>query len=118
MNITALQNITPFSVNNTLINNSQDLTTNIVNNANSVSGGYFGLGILLITFFVLMIFLMTDQDVFRLDFLSSLVLSSGFCLVLGITLLVGDLISSYQHVMWFAILFMVAVVSKYYQRGG
>lgn len=118
MNITALNNITPYTVNNTLINNSENIASNLVQNANQTSGGYFGLGIMMVTFLVLLIMLMTENDVFRLDFISALAFSSGVSLLIGITLLIGDLASSFQHVMWFAIIFIIAIVSKYYQKGG
>ncbi len=116
MNLTALNNITPFEVNNTLLDVTEDIAINIANNANEATGGYFGLGVMISVFFVLLIMLMTEQDVFRFDFISAVIFSSGASLLIGITSLIGGLITSYQHVMWFAIILMFALIAKYFQR--
>jgi len=116
MNLTALNNITPFEVNNTLINQTSDMGANLVTNANTSTGGYFGLGVMVIIFIFLMIILMADQEIFRLSFSSALLFSSAVVLLLGIVLLVGDLISNFQHVMWFAIIFLLALLIKYYEQ--
>jgi len=116
MNISALNNITPFAVNNTIINNTQDTGANLVNNANTMTGGYFGLGIMIAVFLLLMLTLMSQQDLFRLSFISALGLSSGMSLIIGIVGLVSGLFTNYQHVMWFAILFAFALVFKNYER--
>jgi hypothetical protein len=116
MNLTALSNITPFEVNNTLLNNTEDIAINIVNNANDTTGGYFGLVMMSAIFFVLLVIAMTEQDVFRFDFISSLAFSSGVTLLVGITAVIGGVITSFQHVMWFAMILMVAAIAKYLQK--
>lgn len=118
MNITALNNITPFTLNNTIVNSTTDMTSSMINNANSTTDGYFGLGMLLIIFIYILIVLMTEQDVFRLDFISALASASGIVLLIGIVMLVVDAITSYQHVMWFAIIFIIALLAKYNQQNG
>jgi len=113
MNLTALNNIQPFEVNTSLINNSAEIGTNIVNNANVTSEGYFGLGVLVSIFLFCMIITTTQQDLFRLTFLQSLVFSSGIVTIIGILGLLGNIFSSFQHVMWFTLLFIVGLIATY-----
>lgn len=116
MNLTALNDITPFTVNNSLINETTEIGTNLVSNANVQTQGYFGLGMMIIIFIILLIVLMTEQDVFRFNFLSALTISSGMSLLVGLVLLVSDVSSSFQHVMWFAMIFIIALLSKAYEK--
>jgi hypothetical protein len=116
MNISALNNITPYIVNNTLINDSKEIGTNLVSNANVQTQGYFGLGIMIVIFLVLLIVLMAEQDVFRFNFLAALVASSGLSLLVGLILLVSDIGTSFQHVMWFAIVFIISLLAKLYEN--
>jgi hypothetical protein len=116
MNLTALNNITPFSVNTTLINESTEIGANLVSNANQQTGGYFGLGIMMIIFIFLLLILMQDQEVFRFNFVQAFVASSGISLMVGIIGLVSGIFTSFSHVMWFAILFIIALIAKYYQN--
>ena len=116
MNLTALQNITPYQVNNSLINNTNEIASNLISNANTQTNGYFGLIIMIIIFIVILISIMTEQDVFRLDFISALTFSSLCSLVVGIVMLVSNLITSYQHIIWFVIIFIAGLVTKYYQK--
>jgi uncharacterized membrane protein len=116
MNITALNNITSPTINNSLINNTSEIGTNLIQNANQQTQGYFGLGIMLIIFIFLMIILMNENEVFRFSFSSAFLISSGVSLLIGIILLISDMASSYQHVVWFSILFMIALIIKYYEN--
>ena len=116
MNLSALNNITPYTVNNSLINETTEIGANLISNGNTQTQGYLGLGIMITLFLVLLIILMADQDIFRLPFINSLIASSGLTLLVGITLLVSDIASSYQHVMWIAIIFIVAILGKFYEN--
>jgi hypothetical protein len=116
INLTALNNITPFVVNNSLINETSDIGANLVTNANVQSQGYLGLGMMITLFLVLMIILMAEQEVFRLNFLNAYIISSGLSLLVGIVLLISNIGSSFQHVMWFAILFMIGILGKFYEN--
>ena len=53
MNLTALNNITPYTVNNSLVNQTEDIGVNLISNANELTNGYFGLGIMMIIFIML-----------------------------------------------------------------
>ncbi len=113
MNLTALQYLEPYEVNNTLINDSSQLAANLVDNANTQTGGYFGLGMLIILFIFFLIMFMSENDFFRLDFISALNLSSGLCLLLGIIFIVSEVITNFQHVVWFGIIFILGLLAKY-----
>lgn len=117
VNISNLNNITPFEVNNSLINSTTEMIPNLYSNANQTTDGFFGLGIMVSLFIFLLLITMADQDVFRLPFSSALVFSSGMATLAGIILILSNLISSFQHVMWFAIIFAIALLVKFYERG-
>ncbi len=116
INLTALNNITPFEVNTSLINESSTLAPNLISNANTLTNGYFGLGIMMVLFIFLMIILMQDNEVFKLRFSQALNVASGLTLLLGIVMFISNLISSYQHLMWFAIIFMISLLLTYYEK--
>lgn len=116
INLTPLNNISTFEVNTSLINESSTLAPNLVSNANTATNGYFGLGMLIVLFIFMMIIFMQDNEVFRFTFPQAFLGASGICTLVGIVLLVSDMISSFQHVMWFAILFLIALVVVYNNR--
>ncbi len=116
MNLTKLNDIQALEINNSLINETTEILPNLVSNSNELTNGYFGLGIMIITFIVLLIAFMTDQDVFRLKFANALAASSGITLLIGSSLLVSGVTSSFSHVMWFAILFALSLVLVNYDK--
>lgn len=112
MNLSALNNITPLQLNISLINNSENIVSSAVSTANEVTDNYLGLG-LMITFFLFMLFILYDKnDQFRQSITKSLVQSSGLTLIIGIIMIVSGLITDYRHVIWFAIIFAVAIVAR------
>lgn len=115
MNLTQLNNITPYTVNNSLINDTTQIGSNLISNANVQSEGYLSLGIMIVIFIFILIVLMAEQDTFRFGFIGSLIAASGIALLAGIIMLVSDIGTSFQHVMWFAILFTLALLGKYYE---
>ena len=116
MNLTKLQNITPFEINNTLINNSEEIGSNLISNANQSTGDFFGLGVMLVTFIVLMLFLMTEQDFFRLNFLQALTAASGFALIIGSVGIVTSIFTNLNHVFYFGMIFVIAMISTFYKN--
>lgn len=113
INITALNNIQPYVVNATLINDSTTIIPGMIENANHTTGGFFGLGIMVMLWLLIFIISVTDQDLFRLTFLQAWVAASGIVTMIGIMGLVSNVFSSYQHVMWFAIAFIIGLVATY-----
>lgn len=116
MNLSKLNNLPPFEVNNTLINETTEMIPSLVSNANQTTSGYFGLGLLVIFFLFLMIILMQDQEVFRFEAIEAFIAASGITFMFGLILFITNLISSFQHVVWFGILFIVALLMKIYNR--
>lgn len=116
MNLSKLNNINPYEVNNSLINQTETIIPNLVTNSNELTGGYFGLGIMVMVFLALLIILMADQEVFRFKFSNALSTSSGIALLIGIILLVSDIAGNFYHVMWFAILFASSLVIVFYDK--
>lgn len=116
MNLSNLNNITPYEVNNTLINQTETIIPNMVTNANTLTDGYFGLGLMTVIFIALLIILMADQDVFRLKFSNALAASSGIVTIIGIIMIVSNISSNFYHVMWFAIIFATSLVIVQYDK--
>ena len=116
MDLNALTNITPFEVNNTLLNETSTIGTSLVNNANTTTGDFFGLGVMTVVFITLMLILMTEQDFFRLNFLQALVGSSGFVMIIGFVGIVSSIFTNLYHVFYFAIIFLIAIVSTFYKN--
>lgn len=116
VNITALNNISNPEINTTIINNSQELTQNIFNNANTSTDGYFGLILYLVLFFWLLYIMFREDGFFRYDFLKSLVLSSGIVTIFGFSLILSGLVTSFQHIMWFGIIFALSAIATFLQK--
>lgn len=112
----AFNNLSSFSMNTTLVADSENLVPNMVSNANDVTMGYLGLGILT-TFFLFLIYVNFKQDGdIRLDIIRSINISAGFTSILGILLLVPGMIESFQHVAWFILIFLFTMLSIYFLK--
>ena len=120
VNLTALENITPFVLNSSIVNNSEQLIPNMINNANAQTNNWFGL-ILLTSIFLYLLFLSSNEKgFFRLDFVKALVFSSGITTSVGILLIITGITTSFTHVVWFNIIFTLSIISAWYlkQKGG
>jgi hypothetical protein len=120
VNFSVLGNMTTLTLNNSLINNSDELIVTSINNANSITGNYLGLGILIVIFLFFIVYTYRDDMGIRLDITRSLVFSSGITSCIGILLLVLGYINSFQHVVWFVVIFFLSFMSIYFikQKGG
>ena len=116
VNFSSLNNLTTLTFNNSLINNSNNMTESIINNADTVTTGYFGLGVMLITFIVLMIILFKDDGDIRMDLIRSIMISSGFVSIIGVIALYNNIFSSFVHVMWFIIIFAITLISAIFLK--
>jgi len=106
VNFNALENISDFVLNTSLVDNSTEVINNIVSNTDSASGGWYGLTIMIVTYVFLTWVLTKDDEVFRLDFVRASAGSSFFALGLGILLIVLGITGNYRHVMWMALVFL------------
>ena len=110
MNITQLQNIPPFSFNNSMVNDSTEILTNMTTNVDSASGGYFGITVMLVLYITITYLLNRDDELFRLDFARSSLVASFFALSVGIILTNMQSISNFRHVMIMAIIFLISFI--------
>lgn len=120
VNLTSLQNITPLIMNTSIVEDADNIIPNLIANTNTQTDNWYGLLVMLVLFFFLLWKLTNDQDRFRLDFIKGLVYSSGITLLIGSVMLVTNITTTYNHVVWFAIIFTLAMISAWYlkQKGG
>jgi hypothetical protein len=62
-----LKNIEPLEFNNSLVNNSEQIVSNMVNNANDSTGGLWFVVSILVLFFWLIYILMKQDGIFKYD---------------------------------------------------
>lgn len=116
VNFSGLNNMTSLSINTSSLSDSNQIIPVLISNTNDVSNGYFGLGFMIATFIVLLILMFKDDGDIRMDISRSLMLSAGFTSILGVLLLVPGIVSSFQHVSWFIIIWSISLVSIYYLK--
>ena len=108
--------IEPFNSTQIVPTNSADWVPELLKVTTETSDGLFGLGILVVIFFVLIITLSRQDDVYRFDFTRAVLGSGSICLILGILMIAGDLISSFRHIIWFGLIFLISLMSSYYLK--
>ena len=113
LNFTALQNLTPLNFSTANLTDVNNMVPNMINTTNASTQSYLGLGILISVFLVLVFTIFRDDGDIRMDITRSIMLSSGFCSILGIVLLISNIIGSFIHVMWFIGIFAISLVSTY-----
>ena len=57
-----------------------------------------------------------DSERFRMDFVKALVYSSGLTLIVGAVMLVTDITTTYNHVVWFGIIFTISMISSWFLK--
>lgn len=87
------------------------VTQALIDNADTASSGYLGLGIMTITFIVFIIMLFRDDGDIKMDIARTIMLSSGFTFILGLIGLVLNIFSSFVHVMWYFVIFLLSLLS-------
>lgn len=116
VNLAALQNITPLVLNTSIVENADSIIPNLIANTNTQTDNWWGLLVMLTLFFYLMWKLSDDAGKFRLDFVKSLVYSSGITMIIGATMVVTNITTTYNHVVWFGIVFTIAMISAWYLK--
>ena len=111
INWSSLTNMTAINFNTTALSDPTEITTHLIDNADMVSEGYLGLGIMIVTFLVLLVLLYRDDGDIKLDIVRSIMLSGGFTLILGVVGLSLNIFSSFTHAMWFFIIFGCSVIA-------
>lgn len=114
VNLDNLQNINTINITTNLTGDA--FLDTAVTSANTQTDGFFGL-IIGIAIYISIMYMATKQDsLFALDFIKASVLGSGLTLTFMILLLALDMISSYVHLMYFVIIFIISVVIAYVMR--
>lgn len=109
-------NATPLELNTSVLGNVNSASTNLVVNADNVSGGFFGLGVMICIFVYLIIKTSSQEGAIRMELPRSLQLSSGLTFVVGYLMNISGLVSSYDHALWFFSLFVMATIWVYYLK--
>ena len=116
VNLTALQNITPLDLNTSIIQNADTIIPNLIMNTNTQTDNWWGLLIMLSLFFYLIWKLSNDAGRFRLDFIKSLLYSSGMTIIVGGVMIATNITTTYNHVIWFGIIFTLAAISAWFLK--
>ena len=107
----SLNNITDITFNLSQIQDSSGLTNTLIDNADVVSQGYYGLGVMIIMFLIMMVILFKDDDDIRMDIVRTIMISSGFTTIIGVIGLTLNIFSSFTHVMWFFVIFVASTIA-------
>ena len=116
VNLAALQNITPLVLDTSIVGNADTIIPNLIANTNTQTDNWWGLLVMITLFFYLMWKLSDDAGRFKLDFVKSLVYSSGITMIIGATMVVTNITTTYNHVVWFGIVFTIAMISAWYLK--
>jgi len=110
MNLSKLSDLTPLVINTTNLTESENIVPNLISSTDTASQGYFGLGVMLVVFIVLVYTLFRQDGDIRMDIIRSVLFASGFTSVVGLILLVTGLSSSFVHLMWFLSIFIITLI--------
>lgn len=111
VNLSNLQDIEPINISVNLSN--PDIMNTAVSTANESTGGYLGLGIGIVIY-IMMIYIATKEDgIMKMDFIKASLLGSGVSLTVMLLMLGLDMISSFIHLMWFLVIFILSLLGAY-----
>lgn len=85
----------------------------LLNNVDTSSQGYFGLGIMTVVFLVLVFASFDKSGEIKLSILKSISVGSGFSTIIGLILIVSNIASSWVHVVWFFVIFVISIIGSY-----
>ena len=114
VNLSNLQDIQPLNLSVNLTN--PDILDTAVSTANETTGGYLGLGIGIILYIYLMYLSTREGSLISLDFVKASVLSSGVTITVMLLMLGLDMISSFIHLMWFVVIFVLSLLGAYFLK--
>lgn len=97
----------------TQLQDVDNVVITVLDNADTVSQGYFGLSTMIIIFIVLLVVLYDKSGDMKLNILSSIMIASGFSSIVGTVLIIINVASSWVHVMYFVVVFIVSTISLY-----
>jgi hypothetical protein len=110
VDFTLLNNLTNLTFNESMYNNSEVIVQNIIDNSDTISQGYFGLSVMITLFIIFLVLIYRDDGDIRMDILRSINISSGFVFIIGLVMLSLNIFSSFTHVMWFFVIFVITIL--------
>jgi hypothetical protein len=113
VNWDALYNLSKPTFNTSGFENVETIVPTMIEATDTTTQGYFGLGIMIVMFLVMLVTLFKDDGDIRQDILRSIMISSGFTSIVGLVLIVTGFMSSFVHLMWFFSIFMISVLGVY-----
>lgn len=112
VNLSSLQNISPPDI-NTSIFTGDEVVTNLINNANTQTSNYYGLGVMVILFLFLFWFMLNSLD---FDLLAAGLGAGGFTFVVGLVFMAAGFFVSFRHIIWFGFIFIILIIFQYITR--
>lgn len=116
VNLQFLANITPLQINTSVLGNVNTAVPNLIENANTVSLGFYGIGVWIAIFVYLLIRTSSQAGTLRFDTARSIMLSSGITFVFAFIMNISGLVTSYQQALWFFTVFVVSIIWVYYLK--
>lgn len=93
--------------------NPTDSILVLLNSSDTSTQGYFGLGIMTVVFLVLVFATFDKSGEIKLSILQSISVGSGFSTIIGLILIVSNITSSWVHVVWFFVIFVISIIGSY-----
>jgi hypothetical protein len=116
VNLSALDNIAPFVLNSTVLENIEETIPRTVENVNVATNGAFGIWISLMFFLIITIALFRkDQDI-RLDIIRTLFMSTGLTTIVMLIMTVSGLVSTIKPLLWYMTIFILLAMLVQYLR--
>jgi len=108
-----LKNTTNFELNDTVINNTDNLVPNMITNANTITNNLWFHWVIWSMFLVFMIlFMRKDEQELNYDIPRAIMISSAICLILSIIAVVTPYINTFLPVIWFGVLFLLSLFAS------
>ena len=108
-----LQNIEPLTINETLINNTDNLLLNVISNANTATDNMWFVWAILALWVFLIYYFMKREDQIQLDLPRTLFVSSGWCLIVSIGAALFTLTTNIFPIFWFSSIFFLSGLMVY-----
>jgi len=103
-----LKNIQPLQLNNSLINNSDVIVQNLISNANTSTDGVWFIIVSFALYIWLMFVFMRQDGGFRFDLPRTLLISSGWTLMVSIGAVLFTLSNTLLPVIWYSTIFFIS----------
>ena len=102
-----LENVQPPVINESLINGS-NIVSSMINNANTTTDGLWFVWSILALWLWLIYILMRKDDIFLFDLPRTLLISSGWCLIISVGAALFTLTTNIFPLLWFSSIFFVS----------